>query len=268
LLRRFQLYTVQVEPSSIGAALSPIMTSVVSHPPPRLNERLGRRAIRDVFERNGRVHVPSVFPAEVATHIHQVLETETPWQLSLNSGNRNVALPLEQLRLTPAADQALLLDTINRAATEGFQYLFASFPMFDLHMARRLSDHYLVRVCEFLNSNAFLEFARDVTGISDIAVVDAQATLFRPGHFLTSHDDSQAGKERLAAYVLNFTPRWRVDWGGVLQFIDADGHVAEGFTPTFNALNLLRVPQKHCVSYVTPAAQGGRYSITGWLRRS
>jgi Rps23 Pro-64 3,4-dihydroxylase Tpa1-like proline 4-hydroxylase len=51
-----------------------------------------------------------------------------------------------------------------------------------------------------------------------------------------------------------------------LQFIGEDGHITEGYVPRFNALNLLRVPQKHCVSFVTPAATGGRYSVTGWLR--
>jgi SM-20-related protein len=65
---------------------------------------------------------------------------------------------------------------------------------------------------------------------------------------------------------MNFTPAWKSDWGGLLQFIDEDGHVAEAYAPAFNALNILRVPQKHAVSYVTPFAGAGRYSITGWLR--
>ncbi|HEY6644732.1 2OG-Fe(II) oxygenase [Povalibacter sp.] len=244
------------------------MTPNSQNPSPQLSERLDRTAIRTVFESSGRVHVPGIFTTQSATRTFHALESETPWQISLNSGERNVNLPLEQLRLTPPADQVLLVDTVHRAATQGFQYLFASFPLFDLHLARQFPGHYLMRVCEFLNSSEFLQFAREATGFDDINLVDAQATLFRPGHFLTAHDDFQAGKERLAAYVLNFTPRWRVDWGGILQFIDVDGHVAEGFTPAFNALNLLRVPQKHCVSYVTPTAEVGRYSITGWLRRS
>jgi SM-20-related protein len=65
---------------------------------------------------------------------------------------------------------------------------------------------------------------------------------------------------------LNLTHQWRADWGGILNFLDADGHVAEGYVPAFNALNLFRVPQRHNVSYVAPFAMNGRYSITGWLR--
>ena len=66
--------------------------------------------------------------------------------------------------------------------------------------------------------------------------------------------------------MLNFTPTWRADWGGILNFIDADGHISEGYTPAFNALNIFKVPQNHAVSMVTPFAREGRYSITGWLK--
>lgn len=244
-------------------------TMIETNAPPdlRIRDRLDRAAIRTVFQRSGRVHIPGIFPTESALRIHQALEHETPWQLSLNAGQRNATLTREQTQLMMPADRVLLVDSINRAATSGFQYVFHNFPIHDLYATGQYAGHCLMRVYEYLNSAHFLDFARDVTGFSDIALADAQATLFRPGHFLTAHDDQEAGKERLAAYVLNFTPTWRADWGGVLQFIDDDGHIAEGFTPMFNALNLLRVPQKHSVSYVTPSAEGGRYSITGWLRR-
>ena len=70
---------------------------------------------------------------------------------------------------------------------------------------------------------------------------------------------------RLVAYVLNFTPVWNPDWGGMLLFTDERGHVEEGYVPVWNALNLMKVPQTHAVSLVAPFAGGLRYSITGWL---
>jgi Rps23 Pro-64 3,4-dihydroxylase Tpa1-like proline 4-hydroxylase len=105
-----------------------------------------------------------------------------------------------------------------------------------------------------------------LTGVRSINYVDSQATRYKPGHFLTLHDDDVREKNRIAAYVLNLTPRWSPDWGVILQFIDRDGHIAEGYTPTFNALNVFRMPQLHSVSCVVPYAQVGRNSITGWLR--
>ena len=79
---------------------------------------------------------------------------------------------------------------------------------------------------------------REVTGLDAIAWTDAQATLYRPGDFLTTHDDETGGHKRLAAYVLNMTPGWRPDWGGILQFLDERGNIEEGYSPAFNAPRL------------------------------
>ena len=117
----------------------------------------------------------------------------------------------------------------------------------------------------FLNGEAFLSFARRLTGAADIGYVDAQATRYRAGHFLTVHDDHVAGADRRAAYVLNLTKGWKPDWGGQLLFHDADGHVTGGFMPAFNALNVFLVPAAHSVSVVAPYAGGVRYAITGWM---
>lgn len=231
----------------------------------RLRPQADPEIIRKLFTRVGRVHLPGFFAPDSATRIYKALSEETPWQLSLNSGDRHVDLAQYQIDMLPPERQVLLVEGLNRNARDGFQYIFNNFPIHDLYAAGQHREHFLMRVYECINSREFLEFARAATGLPDIAAADAQATLYRPGHFLTAHDDSIPGKNRLAAYVLNFTPQWRADWGGILQFIDADGHIAEGYTPAFNALNLLRVPQKHSVSYVSPAAAGGRYSITGWL---
>lgn len=232
----------------------------------RLNPTLDAAAIRDSYAAAGRVHVADVLVADSARAIHRALADSNSWQLSLNSGDRHVDLPTPQLELLPSAAQVLLVDAVNRSARTSFQYIFNNIPLHDLHLAGQLDDPALVQAYAFLNSDGFLAFARTVTGMNDIAFADAQATWYRPGHFLTAHDDSMPGKNRRAAYVLNLTEHWLADWGGILQFLDEDGHVTAGYTPKFNALNLLRVPQRHCVSYVSPAAAHGRYSITGWLR--
>lgn len=231
----------------------------------QLRGDLDRRLIRNVFDQRHRVHIPACLEDSAARFGLEVLRHRTSWRLSVNSSKQHYDVHPEQIAALPTARQVLMLDAINEGARHGFQYAFNNFPMHDVYVAGERA-HPLMRFYEFLNSPSFLDFAREVTGCADIAFADAQATLYRPGHFLTVHDDDVSGKHRRVAYVLNFTETWRADWGGILQFIDQDGHVAEGYTPMFNSLNLLRVPQKHCVSYVAPAAANGRYSITGWLR--
>ena len=231
----------------------------------QLNPKLDRRVIAEIFRRQGRVHIPDVLTPESAGAVHAWLSTQTPWQLSLNVGQRHVDVAHDQLMLLSPEQRELMTRAMVEQSRRGFQYVFENYPLHDLYQAGERA-HPLLRMHEFLNSPGFLQFAREITQLTQIAFADSQATKYLPGHFLTEHDDAVAGKQRLAAYVFGFTPEWRADWGGILQFIDRDGHVAEGYVPGFNVLNLFRVPQKHNVSYVTPAAAGGRYSITGWLR--
>ena len=235
-------------------------------PEVRLHESFDVERVAAVFRQAGRVHVGNALSAACAQRTLACLESEVPWQLHFNDGERTYDLVEEQVQALTEPNRALLLNAINAKAETRFQYLFNNFPVSDAYAAGRLRELYVMRVLEFLNSPPFLEVARTITGSAAVARVDAQATMYRSGHFLTCHDDVVPGKGRIAAYVLNFTPQWRADWGGVLNFLSADDHVVEGYAPRFNALNLFRIPQRHAVSYVTPFTRAGRYSISGWLR--
>ncbi len=241
-------------------------TSMDSTPVIRLSPDLDSRTIAAVYARHGRVHIPSIFPVEVAARIHGAMVSETPWSRVVSGETRHFALEPGAWEAVSAEKRMELEHAVHQKGQGGFAYFYDSFSIADLHEAGKNLDSYLMRVYEFLNSEPFLEFARAVTGAASIAFADAQATCYRSGDFLTAHDDGVEGKRRRAAYILNFTPAWRSDWGGLLQFLDRDGHVAEAYTPAFNALNLVRVPQPHAVSYVNPLAGAARYSITGWLR--
>ncbi|HYM18236.1 MAG TPA: 2OG-Fe(II) oxygenase family protein [Micropepsaceae bacterium] len=231
----------------------------VSEAPPELNSALDRAALSRRFRNDGRVHIANVLTRPAAERLYRALTQETPWALTLNKGPH--FLDFEKL---PPEERTKLAFAAWERARSGFAYFF------DNHRLSRDGEpypdhkHYFAKIVAFLNAPHFLAFMREVTGLGDIAWADAQATLYRPGDFLTVHDDRTGGHKRLAAYVLNMTPGWRADWGGVLQFIDPSGHIAEGYVPAFNALNVFRVPAQHSVSQV--ALYGGlRYSITGWF---
>jgi len=226
---------------------------------PALNPAVDRTVLADMFRARGRVHIPNVLTRASAERLYRCLAQETKWTLTLNNGRD--FLDVENVTLEER--NKLALSAWQRARND-FQYLF------DNHRLSRAGEpyadqtHYLARIMEFLNSPALLGFVREITGLSDIAWTDAQATLYRPGDFLNVHDDTKGGRKRLAAYVLNMTPAWRPDWGGVLQFVSPSGNIEEGYVPTFNALNVFRVPKPHFVSHVAPYG-GYRYSVTGWF---
>jgi SM-20-related protein len=237
-------------------------------PPMRLNARLDPALLASVYARHGRIHIPAIFDRDTALAVHEALAAEAvPWQLHFNDGAEAYDVPAATVDALAPAERERLLQPIYERARTRFQYLFENFSISDHHARGQHNELALMRVFDFLRSEPMLEFIRRVTGAREIATIDAQATRYRPGHFLTVHDDRDEQKGRVTAYVLNMTPAWRADWGGVLPFLDEDGHVAEGYVPAFNALNLFRVPAPHAVSLVAPYAGAPRFSIAGWLRR-
>ncbi len=220
---------------------------------------------RKVLAAAGRIHVPSVFPEATAVALAEACR-DASWSVGFKGRDANYDIPAQQASALDVAQRIELAKVIYAQAEREFQYLFDSFRISDEAEAGRLNEGVFAAFFEAINAPEMLAVWRALTGDDRIAYLDAQATRYRPGHFLTEHDDGQAGKDRLYAYVLNLTPAWRADWGGLLMFLSEDGHVAEAFTPRWNALNILKVPQAHAVSVVAPFARGARFSITGWMR--
>ena len=235
--------------------------------PLRLAAQHDRALYARVFQNGGRIHIPGALADADAALLHRAL-TETRWSVAINGAEGVFDIPEAQFAALGDADRAKFFSAANaRGGAGGFQFLYKRLILSDHGEPFAGEPRVLARVVALLNSPAFLDFARAVTGDASIRFADAQATLYEPGHFLTAHDDLHEEKGRRAAFVLSMTKAWRADFGGLLLFLDEDSHVAEGYCPAFNALNIFRVPQMHCVSAVAPFAPRGRFSITGWFRR-
>ena len=231
-----------------------------------LSPNLDRAALKRAWAASGRVHIPNILTPDSAERIAEALEAYATWSLTANAAGEVFEMPLERLAELDPYERARIATTTADGAVERMQYLYETWRV-SFFVDRGVREGNAIEALyDFLNSAPFLDFVRDLTGDERAAFTDAQATRYRPGHFLTAHDDTSPGRDRLSAYVLNFTRHWRPDWGGLLQFYDADGNVEAGFTPAFNALNLFAVPRRHAVSYVAPYAAGDRLSVTGWVR--
>lgn len=232
----------------------------------RFSQSLDADAIRELFDAHGYVHIPSVLPEENARRVHKSLLEDTPWNLVFHDGKKHIDMPGEEVGKLQPQDANRLQQAIFNQARTGFQYSYHNYPIYDAVKSGINEGHVLHDLYHWLNGDEFLTFARAVTGFDDVAFLDAQATRYSPGQFLTTHDDIQEGKNRRAAYIFNFTREWRADWGGYLQLLDDMGNVRCGLAPTYNALNILAIPQRHNVSFVTPFAGGYRFAISGWFR--
>lgn len=232
-----------------------------------LDLRSGLRAAdyAEAYARDGVVQIEGLFPPKVAETLAAVLDRATPWSLAhSDAAGGHVVLSPAVAAAAPRAELQATLAEVVRRAEHGFSYLYLVYPMIDAYLDGRAPGHPLNALTEFLNSAPFIDFVRQVTG-ETVVKVDAQATCYRPGHFLTLHDDRGVG-ERRAAYTLGLTRRWRPDWGGQLLFHDDAGDVTRGYAPRFNVLTLFKVPMAHSVAPVAPYAAEPRYMITGWLR--
>lgn len=234
--------------------------------PLSLDPTLDPRPLKTAFERFGRLHIPGVLTQSAAARLHTLLAAERDWICSTIGGGVVADVPVEMIEGLSPSDRAGFHALAHREAERGFHYMFDTVRISTpIEKGMPLPEAWR-QVSAFFNSPSFLGFVRSLTGDPRCAYVDAQATRYTAGHYLTEHDDEKPSAGRLYAYVLNLTPDWRTDWGGLLAFLDEDGHVAEAYRPSYNALNIFRVPQRHAVSFVAPFATAPRLSITGWIR--
>lgn len=232
----------------------------------RLNETLDPDAYRPVFRTHRRLHIPSILEPTSAAALHGRLETSPDWTRSFHvEGGKDVDIRVDELDALTPEERAAFEQSQVGSTTDGIAYVFDSIRITAGLKDGRPGAGAMRDIQQFVNGAAFLDFMVRLTGDERIAFSDVMATRYLRGHFASAHVDKIPGQQRLYAYVLNLTPQWWIDWGGVLMFHDEDGHVAEGYTPRFNALNVFAVPQMHSVSTVSRLAQDPRYSITGWL---
>lgn len=231
-----------------------------------LNPALDVEELAARFERNGRVQIRDFLDQQCAEEFFRSLKDRGDWCLVINQDDKSFDLNRSAQSALTAEQRETLDQAVFAGARYGFQYRYESIRVPDDEAERIALDDPLARFASFMSSTEVVGLLRLITGKSAIDFADAQATAYGPGHFLTAHDDEVAGKHRHAAYVMNLTPAWRVDWGGLLLFHGRDGNVDRGFTPSFNSLNIFAVPQPHSVSMVAPFAPHRRYSVTGWLR--
>lgn len=219
------------------------------------------------FARYGRVQVPGFLQDSAAERLHLCLRDQVPWTLAERSdGKARTIAAAEYASMSPEARQALYARAYQEART-GFQFVYDSYMLVRARQEGRDPELMLHVVLDFMNSPEALEFARWFTGIPDIVAANGQATRYLPGQFLTRHDDENHKENRGAAYVINLSKDWNSDWGGLLQFHDAQGGIAETLLPLWNSVSMFKVPQSHSVSLVAPWAGQPRLAFTGWFMR-
>lgn len=234
--------------------------------PLRLNPTLRPNAFKPVFKAHRRLHIPEALSPSSARSLHATLNEARSWIRSVHlHAGQDVDITMAELDAMSVEERTRLENTLVDSSTDSVKYVFDAVRISPAIKEGRSLPEPFRAIHDFVNGRNFLELISRITGDERVAFADVMATRYLPGHFATAHADELPGHRRLYAYVLNLTPEWRADWGGVLTFLDDDGHIAEGYVPKFNALNVFEVPQTHAVSVVSRLARAPRLSITGWI---
>ena len=231
----------------------------------RLNPRLDPRNYAAAYARDGMVQIPDLLDAESADWLDLALEHDTPWQLSLKTPKGGQLLSPEEMQAMGRDAVGARVQKAVAEGRDGFSFVYLAYPIVKALLTGEQPGHATHMLLEFFNDTPFTTFAKTVTGEMGVTKIDAQATWFRRGDFLTQHDDTAEGQRR-AAYTLGLSRDWRPDWGGQLMFHDAAGDIARGFKPGFNVWTVFKTPRIHSVAPVAAYAGGKRRAITGWLR--
>ena len=232
----------------------------------RLNPDLDVHALAREYAASGRIRIHGLLATDGLAELYYHLDEREDWWHLTNTPDGVIELDRAARAAMSAEEKAALDAQVFEQAQLGFQYRYEGLRVPGDGEAAPEDDP-LNEFAELMSSEPMLDMLRAVTGYSELSFTDGHATAYGPGDFLTGHDDDVVGKDRLAAYVYGLTPRWRLEWGGLLLFHGNNESSVTGQVPRFNTLDLFSVPQRHSVSIVTPSATSRRYSITGWLRK-
>jgi len=231
-----------------------------------LNKSKNIEKLNQSYLNHGYVKLENALSSDSASVIHAHISKQEQWNLVFRNNGIHQDFNSLDVARWDEKDKDKLTELVHKQAGENFQYFYETIPVYDIYYDKLLPGHFFNDIVEFLNSDDTLNYFREILAAPEITFLDAQITRFKAGHFLNRHNDDVEGKNRVAAFVINLSKDWRTDWGGALHILKNDLDIEKSFVPSFNEINIFKVPVEHIVGYVSPFATGDRLSITGWLR--
>ncbi len=231
-----------------------------------LNKSKKLEKLKNRYLDNGYVKVENALLSECAEELYLNIAKQEKWNLVFRNKGIHQDFNSIDVQGWDKKHKDDLIELIHNQAKENFQYFYETIPVYDIYYDNLMPGHFFNEIVEFLNNEDTLNYFREILAAPEISFLDAQITRFKAGHFLNRHNDDVQGKNRVAAFVINLSKEWRTDWGGALHILNNKLEIEQSFVPSFNEINIFKVPVDHVVGYVSPFASGERLSITGWLR--
>lgn len=226
----------------------------------KLNPELDLDKIAEKYSVDRRVKVQQLLPEDQAVVLGQHLAEQISYRHAFVIDKNYGEVSGQQLDNLTEKDRNQLLNAIKAQAAHGVGFWY------ERHSIKSGEPGLTGDLFNWLNSADLLKDIATLTGTTDFGSAIAQATRFRSGDFLTRHQDDVSKEKRKIAFVINLSPRWHPDWGGLLQFYEKNGTPRDAWSPDFNSLSLFDVTHVHSVTCISPFASEPRLAISGWFQ--
>ena len=163
----------------------------------RLSPSLDVAALRPAFGARRRLHIPGILDPDSAEAVVAAMEAFDGWKVSVSAGGEVFELPLTGRIAAEPGKQGWIDQARIDGSDPRMQFIYDT---------RRLAvEHAMGQDLDivsgfpaFLNSSAFLDFARALTGDDRINHASAQATRYRPGQALSRRQTSSVSADWLS----------------------------------------------------------------------
>lgn len=219
-------------------------------------------AVATEYKADKRARIFSALDDMTAQQLSQYIQDEVTFEAAFVLEGQPKTASFDFLKAQAPKDMQKLMQEIYLQASQGVGFLYGR----HLVDPKSKQDNLVQQAFNFLNAPTTIDAIKKISGFDDIKAASAQVTRYLPNNFLTRHNDINPNEKRRVAYVLNLSPQWHPDWGGLLQFYQKDGVPRDAWAPVFNSLSLFDAEHVHAVTSVAPFAVNPRLAITGWFR--
>lgn len=202
-----------------------------------------------------------VLLASIAERVIHELVKKVEFENCFMVADNEVGMSDTHLAALPEEQRAKLITQVYESASLGKGYLYACKNIDCEYQSNEPTM--LVNVFNWLNSNDTLELVSDITGCGELQFASCNAVRFSKGHFITNGAqcfDTEKGK---VGFVIDLTPDWNSNWGGLLHLNSVYEGSGVTFTPMFNNMVLFESSYDVSVTYLANFIKYNKFSLMG-----
>lgn len=221
-----------------------------------------RRDFRDF----GHAVVEDIWKAAFAEQVIQNIVRNVSFLQCFYAGNEQKELSEKQLSELPQEERQSLFQQIHAEAGKGLGHYYARWQCDS--QGQQSASGALHSALTWLTNEDNLDLVRDISGIKNLNSVGCMVCRFSQGQYISQRVSGEEDQQRKLAFIIDLTPEWKPEWGGLLHLHATDEQPATFFTPSFNQLTLFDAQKPWSLSYVAPYIKYYRYSLVGWFNTS